>query len=285
MSKPGFKFTASLVLLITGITFALAGQCRTQPPRGKQPTAAQVFASISKDKDKYWTTSYNEVYKNAADLSVLRQGKLSGKRVPFEIARGPEAGRQIALTFDDGPHPGFTPQILRILRRNNVKATFFLVGMKAEQNPKLVLAELGGGHAVGNHTYHHVNLTKIPKKYVAAEIDACGDVLQSISGTRPHLFRPPGGDYDPTVARISNKLGYTMVLWTDDPGDYASPGQGVIDRRTLDRISDGGIILIHDGVQETINLLPRLIQELKARGFTFVTIDEWLKPRRPEKNK
>lgn len=263
------------ILLLVGILLPSAVLPRKKNTHFTQPSAAQIFARISNDQDKYWIGSYKEVYKNADELNA----STTGRRVPAQLARGPVTGRQIALTFDDGPHPAYTPQILRILRQNHVRATFFVVGMMAEQYPKLIKAELGGGHAVGNHTYHHVNLTRIPPKYVATEIDACGDVLEAISGARPHLFRPPGGDYNGQVAHISHKLGYTMVLWTDDPGDYASPGTGTIDRRTLDKISDGGIILIHDGVQETVNLLPRLIQELKARGFVFVTIDEWLRDR------
>ncbi|HEX2950294.1 MAG TPA: polysaccharide deacetylase family protein, partial [Armatimonadota bacterium] len=184
--------------------------------------------------------------------------------------------RQIALTFDDGPHPLYTPQILNILARDQVKATFFVVGKMAEMYPNLVRAEYNDGHSVGNHTYHHVNLTKIPEPDVATEIKGCGEVLQCITGRAPHLFRPPGGDYDTEVITTSEALGYTTVLWTDDPGDYAHPGEQIILQRALLKARNGGIILLHDGVQQTISILPQLIDTLKKQGYEFVTIDKMI---------
>ena len=102
-------------------------------------------------------------------------------------------------------------------------------------------------------------------------------MLANITGAPPHLFRPPGGDYDKDVAEVSEALGYTIVLWTDDPGDYASPGDQVISKRLLARVSNSGIILIHDGIRQTLDVLPRIITYLKKRGFEFVTIDQMLK--------
>jgi peptidoglycan/xylan/chitin deacetylase (PgdA/CDA1 family) len=129
------------------------------------------------------------------------------------------------------------------------------------------------GHRLANHTYHHVSLPKIPEAYVDDEIRACGNVLQSITGKPCHLFRPPGGEYNRAIAQIAQNLGYTVVLWTNDPGDYASPGEDVILQRTLKKATPGGIILLHDGVEQTIKILPRLIATLRKQGYTFVTID------------
>lgn len=124
---------------------------------------------------------------------------------------------------------------------------------------------------------HHVSPVKIPREYVADEIKACGDVVRSVTGYAPRFFRPPGGEYDRRVAEASEALGYTMALWTDDPGDYASPGEEVILRRTLDSAAPGGILLLHDGVGQTVAVLPRLIRERKARGYEAATsLSPWI---------
>jgi peptidoglycan/xylan/chitin deacetylase (PgdA/CDA1 family) len=194
-----------------------------------------------------------------------------------KLVRGDRGKKTLALTFDDGPHPQYTPKLLEILKRYNAPATFFVVGEMAEKYPEGIKAEIAAGHNVGNHTYHHVNLTRIPNDMIATEIKACHDVIRSITDTHPHLFRPPGGDYDTQVIETAEALNYTTVLWTDDPGDYASPGTGVIEQRTLRTADNGGIILLHDGEQQTVYILPKLLDALKARGFTFVTIDELMK--------
>jgi polysaccharide deacetylase family sporulation protein PdaB len=216
------------------------------------------------------------VDKRVLELLSQHQAELRTGLRFNKLMRGDAAKKQIAITFDDGPHPVYTPDLLDILKRYQAKATFFLVGEMAEKYPYLVQAELAAGHSIGNHTYHHVNLTKIPEEYVATEIKACGEVLRSITGQAPHLFRPPGGDYTPSVAEAAEVLGYTMVLWTDDPGDYASPGQKVIETRVLSRVSNGGIVLIHDGVQQTVDVLPQILSFLKKRGYQFVTINEMM---------
>jgi peptidoglycan/xylan/chitin deacetylase (PgdA/CDA1 family) len=197
--------------------------------------------------------------------------------LPEKLQHGNLKLKEVALTFDDGPHPQFTPQLLDLLRKYDIKATFFVVGKMAEKYPDLVKTEAEEGHVVGNHTYDHVNLTRIPQTQVQVEWQACSDVVKDILGKAPRYCRPPGGDFDGEVVAAAERCGLTTVLWTDDPGDYTSPGDGRIETRTLSRISNGGIILLHDGIQQTIDVLPQIIEHLQHRGYKFVTIPEMVK--------
>jgi peptidoglycan/xylan/chitin deacetylase (PgdA/CDA1 family) len=241
--------------------------------------AKEALALVRAERDKYWLNAKHEVYKSALELSAQRQTELLRGVRGDKLLRGDPRRREIALTIDDGPHPVYTPKLLQILKQSGVHATFFVVGEQAERYPALIRAEVAGGHAVGNHTYDHVSLVKIPPEYVATEIQACGDVLTRITGQIPRLFRPPGGEYNQGVAETVEALGYKMILYSDDPGDYAQPGTGLIETRTLDTISNGGIILLHDGSQQTLEVLPKIIQRLKARGFQFVTVPQMLRER------
>ena len=240
--------------------------------------AAEALALVEGERDKYWLNAKHEVYKSGLELVAQHQTMLLRGIRANDILRGNPGRREIALTIDDGPHPVYTQKLLQILKQSNVHATFFVVGEQAERYPALIRAEVAGGHEVGNHTYDHVSLIKIPPEYVDTEIKACGEVLTRITGRPPHLFRPPGGEYNRGVAESVEALGYKMILYSDDPGDYADPGTGVIETRTLDTISDGGIILLHDGSAQTLLILPQIIQRLKARGFRFVTVDQLLSP-------
>jgi peptidoglycan/xylan/chitin deacetylase (PgdA/CDA1 family) len=229
------------------------------------------------EKDIWWLAAKRIAYRSSFDIE--RQTALDFLHwFKFRtLRRGDPSRKWVALTFDDGPHVRTTPYLLKILKEHNVKATFFVVGMMAEANPGLVTKEMDGGHLVANHTYHHVNLTKIPREYIGVELKACELVLKHITGQKTMLFRPPGGDYNPFVSEAANSLGYTMVLWTDDPGDYARLDGQLLKSRLLARLSPGGIILLHDGLQETIDILPQLLSTLKAEGYTFVTVDAFLR--------
>lgn len=260
---------ALAALLISACLFARVGS--PEPTR----VGNSIRQTFSKG-DGYWMNAKETNYRTVPELLKQHRARLERGMTHSILIHAPLLNRKIALTFDDGPHPQYTRELLAVLRKQNVKATFFLVGEMAERYPQLVRAELADGHSVGNHTYHHVNLTRISPGYVATEIAACDEVLESITGKPAHIFRPPGGDYDDNVVEVCEALGHTMVLWTDDPGDYARPGPEVIRRRILDRARSGGIILIHDGVQQTIDVLPDVIQKLKKRGYEFITIDEML---------
>ncbi len=188
--------------------------------------------------------------------------------------------KEIALTFDDGPHRKYTPQILKVLKRYKVKATFFVVGKMAEVNDDLLITQYRDHHLIANHTYHHVDLTRLSEKEAQVEWVACNEVARSILGIDLKYCRPPGGNYDDTVRRAALKSGLVTVLWTEDPGDYTSPGTIAIESRIFYSIYNGGIILLHDGVQQTINVLPAIIERLQKEGYTFVTVDEMYRKRK-----
>ncbi len=249
-------------------------------PPNMLPTA-QAVARLQAERDRFWLNAKREVDRSVLELQAQHKVELQQGLRLDKLFRGNPAEKTIALTFDDGPHPGFTPRILDILRRYRVKATFFLVGEMAERYPDLVRAEIAQGHSLGNHTYHHVSLIKIPDQDIALEIQSCGDVLRAITGKPLRFFRPPGGEYDRDVARAAEALGYTMVLWTDDPGDYSSPGERAILTRTLGKVRNGGIILLHDGIEQTVEALPSMIEYLQKRGYRFVTVGDLMARRRP----
>jgi peptidoglycan/xylan/chitin deacetylase (PgdA/CDA1 family) len=258
------------------------GAVLTQPQNPQiaaiAPNKLSAHAALALDRslrDPYWLNA-QENYASVADLFAQRQQELARGIRRRTLLEGDTSRKEIALTFDDGPHPKSTLRILAILKQYGLHATFFVVGEKAEQRPDLIQAEAAAGDCIGNHTYNHVSLVKIPQDYIATEIKACGEVVHSITEQDPHLFRPPGGTYDPTVAETSESLGYTTVLWTDDPGDYASPGVQTIVDRTVDKATPGGIILLHDGTEQTLLALPQIIEILRERGYKFITIDQML---------
>ncbi len=239
-----------------------------------QTTATPADAAAAARAAQFWARAKQEAYKSVEELKAQNARELRKGLRYDKLFRGDPATKSVALTFDDGPHPAYTPQILAILERYNIKATFFVVGEMAQKYPDLIRAENAAGHVLGNHTYHHVNLAKIPLAEITTEWQACQDVVKSITGRRMRFCRPPGGDYDADVITAAMATGLTTVLWTDDPGDYASPGAGVIEKRVLKRIHSGGIILLHDGVQQTLEVLPTIIQVLQKKGLKFVTIPE-----------
>lgn len=237
---------------------------------------ASTEKRVENTTDPYWLQAEKEVYRSLTDLLAQDSAEQKQRITLHKLIRGNPNRKWIALTFDDGPHPLYTPKLVAVLNRYQVKATFFVVGKMAEQYPDLVRLLQQSGHAIGNHTYHHVNLTHLTPEQIAVEIKACGKVIQNLTGQAPHLFRPPGGDYNQTVAEIANALGYWLILWTDDPGDYARPHKTVLKQRLFAHISNGGVILLHDGVPETIDLLPELLKYLKQEGYEIVLVDAML---------
>jgi len=190
----------------------------------------------------------------------------------------------VALTFDDGPYSPYTEQLLDILHEYNVPATFFLIGQNAEKNPDLVRRIVREGHQLGNHTYHHVDLLKNDRKTIAEEIDRTSNVIAAITGTAPHVVRPPHGFRDPVVMEIMAERHLQVVEWSVMSRDWTNPGVEVIVDRTVGKVKNGSIILLHDGDGtaseasriQSVEATRRIIQTLMAQGYQFVTVDEIL---------
>ncbi|HLJ08273.1 MAG TPA: polysaccharide deacetylase family protein, partial [Acidimicrobiia bacterium] len=202
----------------------------------------------------------------------------SDKGRPIERVQAPGV---VALTFDDGPDPQWTPRILQILRQNHVPATFFVIGTEAQQYPALLRAEVAEGNVVGNHTYSHQNLANLPGWRAETEMVGGAAVVESIIGVKPVLFRPPYGagdrkGSDPGADAIAARLHDHVIDWNDDPNDWTRPGVDVITERVLAGATGRTVVLLHDGGgnrSQTVDALPAIIAGLRQRGFLFTTVD------------
>jgi peptidoglycan/xylan/chitin deacetylase (PgdA/CDA1 family) len=213
------------------------------------------------------------VTQHVRELLRVNTERPTTSRLP-PIIRGSVTRRQLALTFDDGPHPSYTPQLLSLLKAHGVKATFFVVGKMVERHPELLRAQVADGHAIGNHTFSHLNLTKLSPEEQAVEIKACGEVIRSLTGKAPRYFRPPGGQLNSDVTKVADILGYRMVLWSLNPGDYTRPSAELLKARILSQVSNGSVLLLHDGIPQSLEVLPEVLSTLKQNGYEFVTLDE-----------
>ena len=193
------------------------------------------------------------------------------------LARGGASELKIALTFDDGPHPENTPLILGTLARLNVKATFFCVGENVKKYPDLVKRIKDEGHLLGSHTLSHRNLLSCTWGETKRQIGGGIEALSSVLGEEPVYFRPPYGMRYPWSMWESERLAQRAVLWSNCPRDWQLPGAEVIACRVIRRAQAGDIVLLHDGGgdrRQTAQALPKIVETLRERGFSFVRVDE-----------
>ncbi len=201
-------------------------------------------------------------------LSAQLAGRVRGGLMFQGNPRLPTA----ALSFDDAPHPLYEPLLLDTLKRVGIKATFFCIGRNAKAYPYFVKDMVEAGHEIGNHTYHHIRLPRLPTSVVTDELEQTNQVLTGITGQPVRYFRPPGGDYSRATLRIASKLGLTTTFWTDDPADFDNPGTLKIESRLVRKLRYGGIVLLHDNVLQTIQVLPEFLKVAQAKGIKLWTV-------------
>ena len=196
------------------------------------------------------------------------------------VLRGSRDDNKVALSFDDGPDIRFTPQVLDVLGQYQVKATFFLMGARAAEHSDIVRRMYGEGHAIGNHTYWHPNLTEESLGRVQWEVATTEETIEQILGFRPRLFRPPYGALNREIVELLGNMGNTVVLWNVDSLDWRQLGAEIIADNVLAQATPGSIILMHDGgdwtmdLSGTVNALHEIIPRLQQEGMEFVTIPE-----------
>ncbi len=198
------------------------------------------------------------------------------------IVANRNANKKIALTFDDGPCRLYTEEILKILEENNAKATFFIIGKNAEENPDMVKKTYSAGHEIGNHTYSHRNLRKHSIDEIDVEIAKTQKIIKDITGESPTLFRPPGGYINNDIVNTITINNCKTVLWSwrQDTKDWQKPSSESIVKNVMKNLNDGDIILFHDYNTKgspTPDALRILLPKLAAQGYEFVTVSQLIR--------
>lgn len=195
--------------------------------------------------------------------------------------REPEAGggeqeedvRKIAITFDDGPHPHYTEQLLDGLKERGVVATFFVTGEHAELHPDIIRRMQEDGHLIGNHTYSHIQLTRSNREIFKEELIKTNEILEEITGEEVQYVRPPYGSWDKSFEKELNMF---PVLWNVDPLDWCSGNVSCIVEKIVNKAGENDIILMHDYYDTSVTAALEAIDELMEKGYTFVTVEEIL---------
>jgi peptidoglycan/xylan/chitin deacetylase (PgdA/CDA1 family) len=209
------------------------------------------------------------------------------------LSRAPRGRRAVALTFDDGPHPTHTRAVLQALDQAGAKATFFVVGRKVEENADVLREIVHAGHEVGLHSYEHDwYLTLRYEPHIVDDLKKNQDVVERVTGRRPTIFRPPVGLTSPRIRVAVKRLGLTVVGWSARAFDGAGrPDPARILSRILPDLDDGAIVLLHDAAERgdarptSLEALPALLEELRARGLAAVTVSELLGAHAPSSSR
>lgn len=244
---------------------------RTAEQARPEPSSTSSAAGADRSTDKAWATA------------ISRESS-PGLATPDEI---PEFNHRIALTFDDGPDPTTTPAILDILRSYGLKATFFVIGARAQQHPELIRRIVSEGHTLGNHTYYHRDMTRLPSDSMLKELRNTQTVIDQALGShsRLTLFRPPcGAPYNVETDRLAMFQRFMRerrvypVMWNIDPRDWSFEDQpgSVVNSVVQNTPQDGGVVLLHDTQPQTVDALPGILDYYSAANFEFTGVRELL---------
>jgi peptidoglycan/xylan/chitin deacetylase (PgdA/CDA1 family) len=187
--------------------------------------------------------------------------------------------KAVALTFDDGPSPQYTPTILDLLDQNGARATFFVIGQELVRHPEIARQAAQDGMELANHGFHHLTLLGLDPTAIEAEAMPVERELTAITGSRPTLYRLPKGRGDPRALRALTDMGYTIVYWSVDTRDYLPRSPAAIVAQVQKQLQPGSIVIFHDGggnQQHTVDALKQLLPALKAQGWQLVTVSQLL---------
>ncbi|MCL2772981.1 MAG: polysaccharide deacetylase family protein [Oscillospiraceae bacterium] len=215
-----------------------------------------------------FSTSVNSIddigNKNNIPEISAHNSEISGNRKSNEK-------KYVALTFDDGPHPEYTPQVLDILTEKKAVATFFVLGYRVEQHPELLQRMKSLKCEIGNHTYDHADLHKTSKSQIVSEINKCNEAIYAATGEYPKLYRPPFGNM---WKENESLIPLKKILWSVDSADWRTENPDRVVKNVISTVKENSTILMHDFYPQTIKALPEIIDRLRAEGYEFVTVSE-----------
>jgi peptidoglycan-N-acetylglucosamine deacetylase len=252
---------AGLVLLTTLVSARWAASNGWQRARGQQPSS----------------TGVRKITPEPTATAPTQRLPPATPRPPTPRLTGLPAGlrrttglKAVAVTFDDGPHPVWTPKVLDQLRKAGVKATFCLLGTEAQRFPALVARIVREGHTLCNHSWHHeLNLGALPETEIRANLERTNRAIKrAVPGARIRYFRQPGGKWTALEVKVVRDLGMVPLHWSVDPADWQKPGATVIIQRIADRVRAGSIVLLHDGGGDrsgTLGACPTVLTTLKRQ--------------------
>lgn len=237
-----------------------------------------VVEAGPEQNDSTNTTTTESVSAGTEPLSL---GELRRKYSETFKFRGPEV-KQVALTFDDVPDPRFTPQVLDELKKQGVKATFFVVGSRAKKHPELLRRIHREGHIIGNHSFSHPLFKNRSVEQFQNEIQRTEKIIQRIIGYKPKLIRPPYGEINEAQVKWAKQHGYKIVNWNVDSLDWKGLDKETVTQNVLSAVVPGSIVLQHAGggvgstLEGSVEAIPEIIQSLRSKGYHFVTLPELL---------
>lgn len=250
--KKGMVAVGTVIFLFGLLLFLMVGN--------RDGRAGQTFVLLQKHPAQKENLLQKKDSAAAADSGSLK-------------VAGDEDTKRIALTFDDGPHPVCTPQLLDGLKARGVKASFFITGQNAEKYPELVERMQREGHLIGNHTYSHIQLTKQNREQFREELVKTNGIIREITGKEPVFVRPPYGSWD---KKFEEELNMFPVLWSIDPLDWCTKDAGNVARRVISKAKENAVILMHDEYDSTVRAALSVVDALQGEGYEFVTVEEIL---------
>lgn len=204
----------------------------------------------------------------------LELGILNNERAKYGIASGDPFLKQVVLTFDDGPREHGIQELIKIMKKFDVHATFFLVGKFAERNANITLEINKNGHEIANHSYTHPKLYRLWVEKIMREAERCDEVLENLGLRKTMFLRPPGGGFNIKIFNAMRRMNLKLGLWSVNTADYTGRPADEIINLVLKSVKPGDVILMHSGVENTVKALPEIIKGLKERDYDFIRLDD-----------
>jgi len=261
---PPFAIAIIAIAVVVGV-IALATRGGDDPATS-QSAAEPVIPKVSEE----------DIAAAAQQLGPRDQELVNIGQTGVSINRAGGGRKYVALTFDDGPGPD-TPAVLAELKKLGVPATFFVIGANVQQNPEVFRQVVAAGHEVGVHTWNHKDMTTLKPAQQKEQIETTAGEILSAGGVASRLFRAPYGSVDPSVLKQAEDAKLLSVLWDVDTVDWTRPSPDQIVQSAVSQAQPGSIILLHDGGGDrasTIAALPRIVKDLRAKGYEFATVGD-----------